>query len=101
MKGIYVGALICAATALPACAAVSGYWDSSKVLHAILGNGQVADALRQQPVQTITRIERGYRLSSQACTVDVTVTRTLPNRPGPTTFALSVGPGQCDETPAE
>lgn len=97
MKRISACALIGAiAAASPAFAAVSGYWDSSKVLHAILGDSHVADALRQQPVDSITRTEHGYRLTSQACTVDVAVTRTLPDHPGPTRFSLSIGQGRCD-----
>lgn len=82
--------------ATPAFAAVSGYWDSSKVIHAILGNDRVADALRQQPIESITSTENGYQIASQDCRVDVQVNRFAPDRPGPVRFSLNIGQGQCD-----
>lgn len=81
--------------ATPAFAAVSGYWDSSKVIHAILGNDRVADALRQQPIESVTSTENGYQIASQDCRVDVQVNRIAPDRPGPVRFSLNIGQGQC------
>ncbi len=43
----------------PASAALSGYWDSSKVIHAVLGRNVVADELRQQPLSHIRSLGRG------------------------------------------
>ena len=94
MKAL-VAAAILAIAATPASAALSGYWDSSKVIHAILGNDRVADALRQQPIESIARTENGYQIRSQDCSVEVRVNRTAPDRPGPTRFSLSIGAGQC------
>jgi len=76
-------------------AALSGYWDSSKILHSILGRNDVADSLKQQPVESITRTDSGYQIKSQSCAVDVTVERTLANTPGPSGFKIQVGPSRC------
>ena len=94
MKAL-VAAAVLAIAATPASAALSGYWDSSKVIHAILGDDTVADALRQQPIESIARTENGYQISSRDCSVEVRVNRTAPARPGPTRFSLSIGGGQC------
>ncbi|QRZ13661.1 hypothetical protein JWJ88_19585 [Paracoccus methylovorus] len=91
----FAAAAILAITAAPASAALSGYWDNSKIIHATLGNDMVADALKQQPVESITSTESGYQIQSQDCRVDVQVTRTAPDRPGPTRFSLKIGKGQC------
>lgn len=96
MKRMLACMAVCVTAATPVSAALSGYWDSSKVLHALLGHDGLADGLRQQPIETITKTDQGYRVTSQDCTVDVTVTRTLPDRPGPTAFSLTVGQAQCD-----
>lgn len=76
-------------------AALSGYWDSSKILHSILGRNDVANSLKQQPVESITRTDSGYQIKSHSCAVDVTVERILPNRPGPSGFKIRVGPSHC------
>lgn len=98
MKAIVLAATLAAAlaaAATPVSAALSGYWDSAKVIHAILGSAQVADALRQQPVERIERTQDGYRLHSRHCRVDVRVTRTAADRPGPGSFGLGIGRGDC------
>lgn len=98
MKAIVLAATLTAAlaaAATPVSAALSGYWDSAKVIHAILGSAQVADALRQQPVERIERTQDGYRLHSRDCRVDVRVTRTAADRPGPGSFGLGIGRGDC------
>lgn len=79
----------------PANAALNGFYDSARVLHAILGEARVADALRQQPIIFIDQIQNGYRLKSEACQVDVTVNRMIAARPGPTPFTLRIGKGKC------
>jgi hypothetical protein len=79
----------------PATAALSGYWDSSKVLHALLGQSAVADALKQQPIRSITATESGYRIESRDCVVDVSVKRGKVDRPGPSAFQIQVGHGHC------
>lgn len=94
MKAI-LAAVIMAAAASPAAAALSGYWDSSKVIHAILGHDGVADALRQQPIESITRNETGYQIRSRDCRVDVAVDRMAPDGPGAARFSLTIGRGHC------
>lgn len=85
----------CLLAASPSFAALSGYWDSSKVIHAILGNAKVADALKQQPIDSVTATTDGYRVASRNCHVDVRVQRTEPSRPAPAQFTLNIGRGQC------
>lgn len=79
----------------PAQAALSGYWESSKVLHAILGRSDVADALRQQPISSIETIRSGYRLKSRDCVVDVRAEQRNMNRPGPNSVKIVVGQSRC------
>lgn len=95
MRRLAIPAIIGLAAATPVSAALSGYWDSSKVIHAILGNDRVADALGQQPIESITSIENGYQIASRDCRVEVQVNRIAPDRPGPARFSLQIGPGQC------
>lgn len=78
-----------------ASAALSGYWDSVKVIQAILGAEQTGDALRQQPVERIEEAPGGYVVSSRDCRATVKVTRTTPTKPGPTAFTLAIGKGRC------
>lgn len=81
---------------LPASAALSGYWESSKVLYQILGDANVADALKQQPIESITKTDAGYRLTSRNCAVDVRVTEMIPARPGPAKVTVRIGKGRCE-----
>ena len=96
MKRIVVIALSAmAAGGGPAHAALSGYWESSKVLHAILGSNDLADALKQQPITSLTSTDEGYRIESQDCSVNVEVTRKEANRPGPGSFEIRIGAALC------
>ncbi len=72
LKNTIALALAATAVAAPAFSAVSGYWSSSKVLHAILGESRVADALRQQPIEAISKTDSGYRVESRDCAREVT-----------------------------
>lgn len=90
---IIASALI--APALPASAALSGYWDSSKILHAVLGDNRLADALKQQPIERIEKTTEGYEVSSRDCMVQVRVVSRVPNHPGPTRHSISIGNGWC------
>lgn len=98
MKRLQILAL--AATAFifagkPADAALSGYWESSKVLHALLGREDLADALKQQPISSIEATRTGYRIKSHDCTVDAIVERRGSRRPGPGGFVIRIGNGRC------
>ena len=81
--------------ASPAVAALSGYWQSSKVLHAILENPELADALRQQPIVSVAATDSGYRIRSRDCTVDVEVVYEWAKRPGLRQFTVKIGRGAC------
>lgn len=85
------------APALPASAALSGYWDSSKILHAVLGDNRLADALKQQPIERIEKTAEGYEVSSRDCAVQVKVTSIAPDHPGPTRHTISIGKGRCQQ----
>lgn len=83
------------APALPASAALSGYWDSSKILHAVLGDNRLDDSLKQQPIERIEKTTEGYEVSSWDCTVQVRVESSAPDHPGPTRHTISIGKGRC------
>jgi hypothetical protein len=90
--------LLSAALLLPsssAFAALSGYWDSTKIIHAVLGRNEVGDALKQQPIESIVETDSGYRVKSRDCAVDVRVDRRNASKPGPGSFNLHVGHGRC------
>lgn len=95
MRTATAALLLSFAAASPAMAALSGYWQSSKEIHAILGSNDVADALRQQPVVSIVDIGDGYRLQSRDCVVDVEIDRQEPGQPGALTFRIIVGKASC------
>jgi hypothetical protein len=92
---ILIAAATIAALTGTASAALSGYWETSKTLHAILGRNGVADALKQQPIESITATETGYRIKSRDCTVDVRVDRKQSSKPGPSGFRIHVGHARC------
>ena len=81
--------------ASPSMAALSGYWESSKEIHAILGSNDLADKLKQQPIMSIVETETGYRVQSRDCTVDVEVIHKMTKGPGPVPFDIRVGRGVC------
>lgn len=83
------------APAFPAFAALSGYWDSTKILHAILGDNRLADALKQQPIERIEKTANGYEVSGRDCTVQIKVDSVLPDHPGPTHHTISISKGRC------
>lgn len=95
LKSVVLLATALALPALPSAAALSGYWDSSKILHAMLGDNRLADALKQQPVERIEKTAEGYVVESRNCTVRVRVTSTPSDRPGPTRHSISIGAGTC------
>ena len=76
-------------------AALSGFWETSRVLHAILGSNELADSLKQQPVESIVSIDGGYQIKSHSCTVEVRVDRTPQDKPAPSTFQFTVGKSVC------
>jgi hypothetical protein len=83
-------------------AAVSGYYDSLERIGTILGNDQLADILRQQPIGAITNTgtrkdgASEWTIRTQDCDLKVYLTPILPQGLGKTTYALDVPKGQCD-----
>lgn len=93
---ILPGAVLALAMGGPAAAAVSGYWQSASELHAILGRNEVADALRQQPVEAATRVGPDiWELRSRDCSLRVTVETEAVSRPGKQPFRLRLGRASC------
>jgi hypothetical protein len=90
-----IAAATMAALTATTSAALSGYWETSKTLHAILGRNDVADALKQQPIESIIATENGYRIKSRDCSVEVRVDRKQASKPGPGGFRIRVGHGRC------
>lgn len=95
MTRILACAVVGAMGVSPALAALSGYWDSNKIISAILSEDSLGNALRQQPIERITRTPAGFRVESRDCAVEVAVTAIPADRPGPSRFTLTVGQGHC------
>lgn len=76
-------------------AALSGYWESSKILHAVLGDSNVADALKQQPIEFISRTQSGYTIKSRDCTVDVYVDQKTASNLGSGDWTVRIGKSDC------
>jgi hypothetical protein len=87
--------------AAPAFALMSPYYETATILQDILGNGTVADALKQQSVTSITLTgENVWELKSQECSVSVTVefvqaAADNPAMGGGPDFDIKVGTGSC------
>lgn len=85
----------------PAFALMSPYYESATVLERILGDGGVADALKQQSVLSVVQTsENVWEIKSQECTVSVTVVFVQaaadnPAMGGGPNFDVKVGAGSC------
>lgn len=80
----------------PAAAAVSGYWESASEIHAIMGRNDVADALRQQPIESVTRVAPDvWELRSRNCALRATVIKDPPTQTGKRQFQLRIGRAAC------
>lgn len=99
IRPILAATLIAAAS--PALALMSPYYETATVLQRILGDGGVADALKQQSVTSVTLTgENTWELKSQECTVTVTVVmvEAPANEPamgGGPNFDIKIGTGSC------
>lgn len=84
-----------AVVATPSLAALSGFYDSQEQIQAIFAAPEVADALRQMPVDGLEF--KGQRkdglikweVESQDCDLDVLLKPTPPSGVGKTTYAVS------------
>ena len=94
-------ALVFTALALPAAAALSGYYDSAEKITTILSSSAVADAVRQAPVGAIsntgTRKDGAseWQVRTQECDLTVYLIAVAPEGPGKTTYRLDI-PGRCE-----
>lgn len=94
--------LIAAAQSSSAQAALSGYYDSVERIGTILGNDQVADILRQQPIGAITNTgtrkdgASEWTIRTQDCDLKVYLIPVLPEGIGKTSYKIDVPKGQCD-----
>ena len=96
MRGALAAAGLALTVAGPAGAAVSGYWQSASELQAILGRNELADALRQQPVEAVTRVAPDiWEVRSRDCSLRVTVEKEAVSRPGKQPFRLRLGRASC------
>jgi hypothetical protein len=99
---ILTAVLIAAGHATGAQAALSGYYDSLERIGTILGDEQLADILRQQPIGAIsntgTRKDGAseWTIRTQDCDLKVYLIPILPEGIGKTTYKIDVPKGQCD-----
>lgn len=100
MKKI-VWAIVCTFLATPALAALSGYYDSVEKITTILQSSQVADAVRQAPVGSVSNTgtrEDGageWQVRTQECDLTVYLVPIPPAGLGKTTYRLDI-PGKCE-----
>ncbi|MHB0953853.1 MAG: hypothetical protein ACYC10_18280 [Allorhizobium sp.] len=100
MKKI-VWAIACTFLATPAVAALSGYYDSVERITTILQSSQVADAVRQAPIGSVsntgTRKDGAdeWQVRTQECDLTVYLVPIPPAGPGKTTYRLDI-PGKCE-----
>lgn len=100
MKWLALSAALIIA-ALPAEAALSGFYDSAAKIAAILDSPAVADAVRQAPVGMISEIGATpeghglWQVRVQDCDLEVVVIAHPPKGPGMTTYSVEV-PGICE-----
>ncbi|WP_119257092.1 hypothetical protein [Shinella zoogloeoides] len=96
MKSILT-ALALVIAAIPAQAAVSGFYDSAEQIGTILSSAAVADALRQAPIghvaNTGTRADgaREWQVRTQECDLTVYLKPVPPQGVGKTTYELELG----------
>ena len=96
MKSILT-ALALVIAALPAQAALSGFYDSAEQIGTILSSAAVADALRQAPIghvaNTGTRadVAREWQVRTQECDLTVYLKPVPPQGVGKTTYELELG----------
>ncbi|MBB4067229.1 hypothetical protein [Gellertiella hungarica] len=87
--------------ALPAEAAVSGFYDSAEQIGLILSSEAVADAVHQAPIGSISNTgtrkdgANEWTVRVQECDLKVYLKPVLPNGPGKTTYELEA-PGACE-----
>ena len=77
-------------------AALPPYWQRAAEIKAIFESNDVANALKDRPVDRVERIgEDSYQLQSGACKLEVRIIGEKQNMPGPRKFTLRVGKPAC------
>lgn len=100
MKLLVSLAIIALGLTNPAAAAVSGFYDSAAQVEAIMQSAQVADAMKQLPLRTISRAgSRGadgalrWKARTDRCTVVVYLSASRPQGLGKVSYEVKeVGP---------
>lgn len=86
--------------AVPAHAALSGFYDSAEQIGVILSSAAVANALHQAPVGAISNTgtrkdgAREWTVRVQDCDLKVYLVPVMPNGVGKTTYKIEI-PGVC------
>lgn len=81
----------------PAHAALSGFYDSAEQIKTIIESAEVADALRQLPIESLEREGvRGdgairWEIEAEGCDLTVHLRPALPAGVGMTTYDIEVG----------
>ena len=77
-------------------AALPPYWQRAAEIKAIFESNEVANALKDKPVDQVERIgEDSYQLKSGACKLEVRIIGEKQNRPGPRKFTLRIEKPEC------
>ena len=89
------------ATATPALAALSPFYDSGEKIETIISSPELGDALRQAPIRSIentgTRADGAdaWLVRTQECDLTVYLVAVPPDGPGMTTYRLEL-PNRCE-----
>jgi len=95
-----VAAIALTLSTLPAFAALSGFYDSGEQIGLIIANSEIGDALRQAPIDQISRTgtradgAHEWTIKAQECSLKVYLVPEPPQGLGKTTYKLEVA-GSC------
>lgn len=101
MKRIVIAAILLAVPALPASAALSGFYDSGEQISTILSSEAVGNALRQAPIGAISNTgtrkdgAKEWEVRTQECDLMVYLVPKAPVGVGKVTYTVEV-PKACE-----
>ena len=101
MKKIAIAAVLLVVPALPASAALSGFYDSGEQISTILASEAVGNALRQAPIGAISNTgtrddgAKEWEVRTQECDLKVYLVPHAPVGVGKTTYTVDV-PNACE-----
>ena len=96
MKKIAISVALLALPALPASAALSGFYDSGEQITTILSNETVGNALRQLPIASITNTgtrddgAKEWEVRTHDCDLKVYLVPKAPSGVGKVTYTVEV-----------